>query len=107
MIFRYKEREIKDLGKGVKRSVLSFDDNMMSVEVYFEEGAVGELHQHIHDQISIVKSGTFEYEENGIKTILYEGDSYYVKGGILHGVKALTKGILIDIFTPMRKEFLE
>jgi quercetin dioxygenase-like cupin family protein len=55
------EIELQDLGKGVKRKVLAYSDQIMGVEVYFEEGAVGELHSHPHVQLTYIPEGEFEF----------------------------------------------
>jgi len=34
------------------------------------------------------------------------GDGYYVKPQVIHGVVCIEPGILIDVFSPMREDFL-
>lgn len=92
--------------EGVKRKILAYDDAVMMVAVYFEEGAVGTIHHHTHRQISYIESGRFEVTIDGNKKILKKGDSFLVAPDLLHGVVALEKGVLIDFFTPARKDFL-
>ena len=79
----------------------------MAVEVSFEEGAVGALHTHRHVQISYVLEGKFEFELDGKKTVIGKGDTYYTHPNAPHGVKCLEAGILLDIFTPRRDDFLK
>lgn len=92
--------------EGVKRKILSHDDALMMVAVHFEKGAVGTIHSHVHRQISYVESGRFEVIIDGNKKILEKGDSFLVAPNLLHGVVALDKGVLIDVFNPARKDFL-
>jgi quercetin dioxygenase-like cupin family protein len=91
---------------GVDRKILGFDDHIMMVCVRFEKGAVGSLHHHTHRQVSYIESGVFEVTIDGNKTILHQGDSFFVAPNLVHGVIALEKGILIDVFTPAREDFL-
>lgn len=95
-----------DAGPGVLRKILSYTVELMVVENHFEKGAVGALHQHPHTQITYVVSGQFEFEINGEKQIVNPGDSMLKKNSIPHGCVCLEKGILLDIFTPMRKDFV-
>ena len=37
---------------------------------------------------------------------LVAGDSFYAPGDVPHGVRAIEAGTLIDVFTPIRDEFL-
>jgi len=91
---------------GVKRRILTFNDQLMVVEVAFEKGAVGSLHKHPHIQASYVAEGSFEVTISGITETLARGQSFIVPSNELHGCKALEKSLLVDTFTPMRAEFL-
>ena len=100
------EQKLIDLGGGVTRRILSYDENLMSVEVAFETGAMGAEHTHPHTQCSYVLSGRFSYSVEGEAVELAPGDSIVVPSGLPHGTVCLEKGVLLDIFTPMRKDFL-
>ena len=100
------EQKLIDLGGGVTRRILSYDENLMSVEVSFETGAVGAEHTHPHTQCRYVLSGKFSYTVEGETVILNPGDSIVVPSGLPHSTVCLEKGVLLDIFTPMRKDFL-
>lgn len=96
-----------DLGGGVQRKVLSYSENIMSVELHFEKGSIGALHSHPHEQIGYVISGSLIYKEDGQEDkIISAGDTYYVAPNVEHGVVALEETMLLDVFTPMRKDFI-
>lgn len=97
---------LQDLGEGVSRKVLAHSDNMMSVEVHFQEGAIGSMHSHPHEQLTYVLSGEFEFTIGDEKKIVKAGDTMYKKPDIEHGCICLKAGVLIDTFTPMRKDFV-
>jgi quercetin dioxygenase-like cupin family protein len=94
------------IDKGVTRKILGHDDQLMMLCVRFEKGSVGNLHHHPHRQVSYVESGRFEVTIDGNKKILGPGDCFIVAPDLIHGVIALEKGTLVDIFTPSRKDFL-
>ena len=53
-------------------------------------------------------SGSLLFQEEGKEDkVLVTGDSYYVEPDVVHGVVALEETMLLDIFTPMRKDFVE
>lgn len=91
---------------GITRRILARGGNMMGVEASFEKGAVGAVHQHEHEQVSYIVSGSFEYVADGIKYTLKAGDSYYVAPNVPHGATALEDAVILDIFTPQREDFL-
>jgi len=106
MVTLNQEMKEKDLGGGVKRKVLSYSENIMSVELKFEKGAIGVLHQHPHEQIGYIVSGSLELLGGAEKVVLKAGDTYYIAPNEEHGVIALEKTKLLDIFTPMRQDFI-
>ena len=99
--------EWETVDKGVQRKILGHDDELMMVSVQFEKGAVGSLHHHIHRQVSYVASGSFEVTIDGKMQVLNQGDCFFVTPDLVHGVLALEAGILVDVFTPTRKDFLK
>ena len=106
MFVKNSEIKLNDLGNGVSRKILAYDKNMMSVEVRFEKGAVGAMHTHPHTQISYVLEGEFTYHIEGAAYHMVKGDSIVVEGGRVHGCTCLAAGTLLDVFTPMREDFV-
>lgn len=108
MFTENKNVALTDLGDGVTRKVLSYSENIMSVELHFEKNAIGALHSHPHEQIGYIISGSLLYKESGQEDkILSTGDTYYVAPNVEHGVIALEETMLFDVFTPMRKDFIK
>ena len=97
----------RDIGGGVTRKVLSYSENLMTVELLFPKGGVGAKHSHPHEKIGYIVSGSLIYQEEGQEDkILHAGDTYYVAPNVVHGVEILEDTKLLDIFTPMRKDFV-
>jgi quercetin dioxygenase-like cupin family protein len=101
-------REIpwQQMDPGVKRKIMSYDERLMMVKVEFEKGGVGSLHRHPHTQITHVESGIFEVEISGEKKVLSAGDAFYIPPNVIHGAVCLEAGVLIDVFSPMREDFV-
>lgn len=96
----------ENLNEGVRRQILSFDDHIMLVKVEFQIGAEGYLHTHPHRQCTYVASGVFEFTIGEETKLVKQGDALYMESDMVHGVKCLEAGILIDAFTPVREDFL-
>jgi len=94
----------EDLGKGLKRKILAYNENMMMASVSFEKGAVGAMHSHPHTQVTYVRNGSFEVVIGSEKSTVQSGDSFVVPSGVEHGVTALEDGCLVDVFSPMRED---
>ena len=57
--------------------------------------------------LSYVASGQFEVEVGGVKKILNQGETFFAASNVWHGVICLEEGVLMDTFSPMRKDFIE
>ena len=106
IVRHHQDTTIIPLGGGTERRILAYDDPLMAVEVSFETGSEGAPHTHPHTQLSYVLSGSFRYSVENESVILNPGDSIIVPGGLIHGTVCLEKGILLDVFTPQREDFL-
>lgn len=92
---------------GVTRKILSYSEELMMCEITFEKGAKGNFHSHPHLQITYIAKGIFEFTIDGETKIVKQGDSVYMPSNAVHGVTALEDGILVDVFNPMREDFLK
>ncbi|TMI61498.1 MAG: cupin domain-containing protein [Bacteroidetes bacterium] len=99
--------EWENVDKGMRRKIMAYDDKLMVVKVEFETGGIGTLHQHYHSQITHVESGVFEVEIGDEKKILRAGDAFYIPSNVMHGAVCLEAGVLIDVFSPMREDFIK
>ncbi len=99
--------EWEDVETGIQRKVMAYDEKIMLVKVKFETGGIGILHKHHHSQITHVESGVFEVEIGEEKKILKAGDAFYIPPNVIHGAVCLEAGVLIDVFSPMREDFIK
>ena len=97
----------EELGGGVSRKMLGYDNQIMMVLVKFEKGAVGSPHSHFHTQATYCVAGKFEFEIDGIKQVVTGGDGVYIEPNLLHSAVCLEEGMLIDTFSPVREDFLD
>lgn len=97
----------QNVGNGIYRQMFGYDDKIMMVKVKFDKGAIGALHEHFHSQVTYVESGVFEMSIGSEKKIIRKGDGYYVIPHVVHGIVCLEPGMLIDVFSPCREDFIQ
>lgn len=91
----------------VSRQILTFSDEIMMVRVTFRQpGPGGQPHGHPHVQVTSVESGVFDLTIGERQARLKAGDSFYVPSGVQHAVVCIEPGVLVDVFTPMREDFV-
>lgn len=94
------------VAEGLSRQVMGYDDKIMLVKAKFETGAIGMMHKHYHSQVTYVESGEFKMTIGDEEKILKRGDSFYILPHVMHGCVCTKPGILIDVFSPAREDFL-
>lgn len=93
--------------EGAQRRLLSHGGGMMVVEFTFEAGTVAPVHSHPHEQVGYVVSGELTLIMEGHDDeLLRPGSSYYVAPDVRHGVIIHAPTVLVDVFTPIREDFL-
>ena len=92
---------------GVTRKVMAYNDDVMMCEIHFETGAKGNPHNHPHVQCTYVLKGRFSFTIADETKEVSAGDTLLMPSGVLHCCECLEEGMLCDVFTPMRKDFIE
>lgn len=104
--FPASETTLEIVSEGLSRKIGAYNDNLMVVEVHFEAGTTAPLHHHPHEQITYVMSGKFEFTVGDKTYTVGAGDSLYKEPNIVHGATCIEAGMLLDVFTPHREDFL-
>ncbi|UJH66538.1 cupin domain-containing protein [Allomuricauda sp. SCSIO 65647] len=71
-----------------------------------EKGAEVPEHRHVHEQIMHVVEGEFEFTLDGKTKVYTPGDVVVIPSNITHSGKALTPCKLMDVFSPVREEYI-
>ena len=96
----------EDFAPGMTRQILGYNHELMMVKVWFDEGAIGYAHDHVHSQVAYVVEGEFEVMVNNEIKLLKAGDCFYVEPHMTHGAVCKKRGILIDTFSPVREDLI-
>ncbi len=91
---------------GVSRRTLNSGVNATLVEVTIAAGATVPEHTHPHEQIGYLVSGRVRFVIGDEEKVIGPGDSWLVPGGVPHVVTALEDAVAIDVFSPVRHEYL-
>jgi quercetin dioxygenase-like cupin family protein len=66
------------------------------------------VHTHPHEQFTLVERGRVRFEVDGEERLASAGDVLYLPSNVPHGVTMLDEEVvLVDIFSPVRDDFLE
>ncbi|OGU57017.1 MAG: cupin [Ignavibacteria bacterium RBG_13_36_8] len=92
--------------EGVHFKSLVYGTNTSLHEFKLDKGSKIPMHSHPHEQTGYLVSGKMNFLFKD-KTILTElGDSWSIPGGEEHGVDVIEDCVVIEIFSPVREEYL-
>jgi quercetin dioxygenase-like cupin family protein len=96
---------------GVTRRTLVSGANATLVEIRLEAGAEVPEHTHPHEQAGYLAAGRIAIRLGAAGTDapreLGKGASYLIPGGVPHFVHALEAATLVEVFAPVRAEFVD
>lgn len=93
--------------EGIERQMI-VGENIMICRLKFPPLTVTTPHEHPHEQITFVEKGRARFIVGNEEKIVGAGDILHFPSKTWHGASMLDEEvILIDIFSPIREDFLE
>ncbi len=97
---------VEQVAEGMKRQMV-VGENVMVCRFTFDPFVVTEIHSHPHEQVTLVIKGKAKFTIDGLAVIVAAGDVLHFPPHNNHGATMLDEEvILIDIFSPIREDFL-
>jgi quercetin dioxygenase-like cupin family protein len=97
---------IELIGEGIERQMI-VGDQLMVCRLRFDPFIDTPAHDHPHEQITIVERGRVRFTIGDRECVAEAGDVLHFPSGCWHGARMLDEEVvLIDIFTPVREDFL-
>jgi len=98
---------VEQVAEGIERQMV-VGVNLMIIRFRFAPFLVTPEHEHKHEQMSIVVSGRVRFFVEGTERIASPGDVLHFPPNCWHGATMMDEEVvLIDIFTPVREDFLK
>ncbi len=82
-------------------------ETMSVIRFRIEEGRQLQEHSHPHEQITNVLSGKLEMTVGGETHMLGPGNAVVIPSNTLHSGFAHTECIVLDVFQPVREDYLK
>lgn len=101
-----KEQAKKRMFKGVSLDSLAVGEKTIVCKMNYVVGNFATEHKHPHEQSGYVISGKYCMTIDGQEYELNPGDSYVIPGDTPHSFKVIEGGEVIDVFTPIREDYL-
>jgi unsaturated pyranuronate lyase len=102
----HEKGKVSEPERGLKRRVLAYNDKLFLAEHEMVKGWVGTAHSHPHEQIVYVVHGHLKITCQEKTFDVRTGDTFVVRGGVEHGASAVEDSVVVDVFTPCRKDYM-
>lgn len=97
---------VEKVAKGVERQTV-VGKNIMMCRFRFAPFSVTPEHTHPHEQMTLVIKGNVKFKVDGYSHFLSPGDILHFPPNSRHGATMVNEEVvLIDIFSPIREDFL-
>ncbi|MCA9977929.1 MAG: cupin domain-containing protein [Anaerolineales bacterium] len=96
----------KELLPGVHLKTLVYGDKSLLSQFWFEKGAKIPTHQHPQEQTGYLISGRLAFIVAGEAIVAEAGDSWSIPGDVPHSADVLEEAIVIEVFSPVREDYL-
>jgi quercetin dioxygenase-like cupin family protein len=79
---------------------------MTIARIVLAAGAVVPSHEHPHEQVATVLEGRLRFIVGTEEFVVDAGESVIVPSGVSHRVEALTDSLVLDVFAPVRDDWV-
>src|SRR3989441_13350130 len=103
--FTWESVPLEVMSDMISRKVISGDKAMVA-QVFLKKGAVVPEHHHESEQITYILEGALKFEIEGKEIVVHKGEVLSIPSNVPHRAVALEDTIDLDIFSPIRVDWL-
>jgi len=107
MFYKKMETGYKEVMEGVRLKTLVYGEKTLLCEFRLEKGKILPNHTHPHEQTGYLVSGLINLIIGDEKIEAGPGDSWSIPGNVEHGVEILADSVAIEVFSPVREDYLD
>jgi quercetin dioxygenase-like cupin family protein len=91
---------------GVRQKTLAYGETTLMTEFLLAGGSHLPMHSHPHEQTGYLVKGKLKMIIGEESYLAEPGDGWSIPGNTVHGAEALADSVAVEIFSPVRKEYL-
>ena len=107
MFTKNNEKQLRLLKDGVFMKPMAHEEKSLICEFLLKKGHLLPAHQHPYEQTGYLISGKLNFRIGKTWFPAEPGDSWCVPENIEHEVEVLEDSVVIEVFTPVREEYLK
>ncbi|PKG31343.1 cupin domain-containing protein [Methanoregula sp.] len=91
---------------GISQKTLVWGESTLMTEFRLGKGAVLPAHSHPHEQTGYLVKGHMTLRIGNDAAVIRPGDSWNIPSSVMHHAEIHEDSVAIEIFHPVRKEYL-
>ncbi len=91
---------------GIKMKTFVHGENSLLARFHLKGGALLPKHSHPHEQTGFMVSGKMKLFIDGEEFVAQAGDTWCIKGDIEHWAQIIEDSVAIEVFSPVREDYL-
>jgi quercetin dioxygenase-like cupin family protein len=104
-LHRWDEIALDKVTEMLSRKIVTGEREML-VQVYVKRGCLMPIHSHPSEQMTYVLQGALKFLVDGEEITVREGEVIHIPSGVEHQAEALEDTFELDVFSPIREEWL-
>jgi quercetin dioxygenase-like cupin family protein len=104
-LHRWDEIALEKVTEVISRKIVTGERAMLS-QIYLKRGALVPMHKHESEQLTYVMQGALRFLVGGEEAIVREGEVLVIPTWVEHQVEALDDTLTLDLFSPIRQDWL-
>jgi quercetin dioxygenase-like cupin family protein len=105
-LHRWDEIALEKVTEMMSQKIVVGDREMLA-QTYLKRGALVPQHSHESEQMTYVLQGSLRFVVGGEEIIVREGEVLHIPSGTPHQAEALEDTFELDIFSPIRAEWMD
>jgi quercetin dioxygenase-like cupin family protein len=106
VFYKSEARGYRDALEKIKLKTLVYGEKTLLAEFKLDKGAVLPRHKHPHEQTGYLVSGRIDLTIGGTTHQAAPGDSWCIPGDVEHNAVAYEDSVAIEVFSPVREDYL-
>ena len=106
MFAKHSDEGFVQVVNGIQRKTLVHGEKTLLGEFHLPKGALLPLHSHPNEQTGYLVSGRMRFDVAGEIFEAYPGDSWCIPAGVPHSAEILEDAVAIEVFAPVRADYL-
>src|SRR6476469_6884235 len=104
-LHRWDEIALEKVTEMISRKIVCGEREMLA-QIYLKRGALVPIHTHESEQMTYILQGALRFLVDGEEVVVREGEVLLIPSWVEHQAEALDDTLTLDIFSPIRHDWL-